>query len=99
MDKALKKNNPSLSVLAEIKSAKLLKVFLQESDDSLILALSEFANKVANKRFISTNQPSLEKLSNKTIPITVKRKLLIKLGPDFMRELLKNGQKSSSSSG
>ena len=100
MSKPIKNNCHILSFLAQIKSPKLLKILIQESDDSLIYAITEFAhnrlkeglavvkNKNANKRFIATHRVAIEKLSNKELSVSIKRKLLIKLGPDFIRELI-----------
>ena len=100
MSKPIKNNCHILSILAQIKSPKLLKILIQESDDSLIYAITEFAhnrlkegvavvkNKSANKRFITAHHTALEKLSNKEVSVTVKRKHLIKLGPEFVCELI-----------
>ena len=100
MSKPIKNNCHIISFLAEIKSPKLLKILIQESDDSLIYAITEFAynrlkegvpvvkNKSANKRFIATHCAALKKLSNKEVSVLNKRKLLIKLGPEFVCELI-----------
>lgn len=100
MSKSLQKSYHHLGLLSQTKSPHLFKAIVREGDTDLIRALCEVAHNLTReeeglvtltprqKKFFAKNQALIAKLANKTVAVKQKKKIILKAGPQFLRQLI-----------
>lgn len=100
MSKSLQKSYHHLGLLSETKSVNLFKAIVREGDSNLIRALCEVAHNLVRgeegllqltprqKKFLEKNQDIIAKLANKSVSVKQKKKIVLRAGPVFLRQLI-----------